>query len=460
MSKYSAEELAAWSGGRWLEEAPSSLSGVSKDSRDIVEGDLYIALRGDRLDGHQFCQQALEAGAAGCLVDKRFVGEGPVGPYLVVDDTTAALSRLATGYRDTWTGPVVGVTGSCGKTTVKEWTAEVLSVRGRVGKTLGNYNNEIGVPVSMLSASRKQMAGIFEVGMNHPGELEPLCRLLKPDIGIVTSVGAGHLGNFDSVDDIAVEKSAMYRALDPAGLAIAHRDNPYLAILQEAVRCELMTVGIDGEGDLVAQRFDVNEVEVIERRTGESAVLPLPQPGEHSVVNVLFATLVGRVFEMGWDEIASGLDSQGALSMRWEKTDLKGVTVINDAYNANPESMRASLKTFAEADAAGAKWAVLGAMRELGSVSERAHEELGAWLARCALDGVVLLGEAASGLAKGLSGADIQVHCAEDAHAGAEFLLGELRSGDNVLLKGSRSERVEEVLSVLSGRIADTGWRE
>ena len=460
MSKYSAEELAAWSRGRWLEEAPSSLSGVSKDSRDIADGDLYIALRGERLDGHQFCQQALEAGAAGCLVDERFVGEGPAGPYLVVDDTTAALSRLAAGYRETWTGPVVGVTGSCGKTTVKEWTAAVLSVRGRVGKTLGNYNNEIGVPVSMLTASRKQMAGVFEVGMNHPGELDPLCGLLRPDIGIVTSVGAGHLGNFESVDEIAVEKSAMYRALDPSGLAIAHRDNRYLGILQEAVRCELMTVGIGGEGDLVAQRFDGAEVEVFERRTGESAVLPLPQPGEHSVVNVLFAALVGRVFEMEWDEIASGLDSQGALSMRWEKADLKGVTVINDAYNANPESMRASLKTFAESDVAGAKWAVLGAMRELGAVSERAHEELGAWLAQCALDGVLVLGEAASGLAKGLSGTDMQVHCAEDAHAGAEFLLGELRSGDTVLLKGSRGERVEEVLSVLSGRIADTGWRE
>jgi len=460
MSRYTAQELAEWSGGTWRESSASGVSGVSKDSRDIEAGDLYVALRGDRLDGHQFCQQAIAKGAYGCLVDDRYMRDGHQGPYLVVDDTSDALTRLAAGYRDTWAGRVVGVTGSCGKTTVKEWAARVLSVAGDVGKTLGNYNNDIGVPVSMLSADRGQLAGVFEVGMNHSGELRPLCRLLQPDIGIVTSVGAGHLGNFGSVRDIAVEKSELFRALGTTGLAIVDRDNPYLDVLREAVSCRLMTVGVDGEADLIAKRYTSTEVECFEARTGESGVLPLPQPGEHCVVNVLFAALVGRLFEMDWVDIAKGLSAVGVLSMRWERSDLGGVAVINDAYNANPESMRASLSAFGEDDSSGAKWAVLGGMRELGSGSDQAHEELGAWIAGCSLDGIVVIGEVASRIATGASGSSIRVFRVADAEAAAEFLLGELKSGDNVLLKGSRGERVEKVLSVLSEQTPDSGWRK
>ena len=460
MTRYSSEELATWSGGQWLAEPGLDVSGVCKDSRTISRGDLYVALRGERLDGHRFCKQALEAGAAACVVDREFAGVDLSGPYLVVEDTTQALSDLASGYRSQWSGAVVGVTGSCGKTTVKEWTAGVLSPLGPVGKTQGNYNNEIGLPVSMLSAERSQKVGVYEVGMNHPGELRPLCEWLKPDVGIITSVGAGHLGQFQSVRDIAVEKSEMFRVLESDGVALAHRDNPYLDVLKSVVPCELRLVGVGGEADLVATRFDSDRVEFFEAVSGDSGSLPLPQPGEHSVVNVLFAAQVGRLFDLSWEQIADGLGRVESLSMRWEISELAGVSVVNDAYNANPESMRASVTAFSDGDSTGSRWVVLGGMRELGAAAEEAHRSLGAWLTGRNIDGLVLVGPDAAVIADGIDGESrVQVAKVDDTTSAAEFLLGVLVSGDNVLLKGSRGERIEDVLAALAERVGDGGWR-
>ena len=434
---FSAETLVRGTGGAWSVRPPSRATGISKDTRSLRPGELYVALRGERFDGHAFVEAAFAAGAVGAMVEEGYAGPEP-GPLLRVRDPLDGLRSLACAYRDTWRASVVGITGSVGKTTVKEMIASVLSEKGKTHRTEGNLNNHIGLPLSMLAMPTDAETGVFELGMSRPGEIAELAELLRPEIGVVVAVGAAHLEAFGSVEEIADEKGALPARLPEDGAAWIDADSEWAERLRARSAAPVRTVSLSGEADC-AGRPVPGGVEV------DGFFYPLRWPGRHVALNALFAIALGREAGLGPEGIAAGLAAVRLPGMRWEERESGGVRFVNDAYNANPLSMRAALRTFAEDRRAGARWAVLGAMRELGEAARTEHVELGRFLAGLDLDGVVAVGEEAAEMATENVSKTLPVR---DVSEAARLLKERLRPGDAVLLKASRGERLERIIEL------------
>ena len=451
MAGFSPDEAAAWSGGRWVGEPPAYIGGIETDTRRDVKDRLFVALRGASLDGHAFAAPALAAGAAAVMVDEPFHASTRItGACLVVPDTASGLSRMASGYRDTWAAPVVAITGSTGKTSVKEMTADLLDAAGGpVARTRGNWNNHIGLPLSMLAADRSMRVGVFELGMNHPGELRPLCDILRPGIGVVTNVSAAHAEFFPSVDAIAEEKATVLRAIPPDGICIVPAEDPRVPILCKGVRGRITTVGTGEANDYSAVRREGRRFLVRERSSGDCVELETAMPGAHVVHNAMLAIAVARHLGVGWAGIEQALRACRPGRMRWEVIGHAGRTIVNDAYNANPASMAAALQTLAEMPAQGRRWAVLGGMRELGERSERDHRDIGRQAASAGLAGLLGVGPYGAMILDGAHAAGFtgELRAAEDPREAALMLEAHTAVGDLILLKGSRSERLEDVLA-------------
>ena len=417
------QEIAEWTSNPWKNKQGAGSAcfqglenlNICHDTRTLKEGDVYIAIKGERFDGHDFVEQAIEKGAAGLIVEREFPTIGK--PQLIVPDTMAALWQMAAGARSTWTGPVIGITGSVGKTTVKELIASVLTQKGRVSKTLGNWNNDIGLPLSMLAADRAADFFVFELGMNHPGEIDPLAGLLKPDWALITNIGKAHTEFFQGLEKIADEKSAI---LNHASNAILDEDSEWFERLKAGFAGSVVTL------------------------TEEAFIAP--QPGAHMVQNTRFAATIGLELGLSPKEIQNGLDAFQAIPMRWEQSEQGGVVFINDAYNANPLSMRAALSTFAELPGEGRKFIVLGGMRELGAESEAEHRALGEFIDALKFDGVITVGELGSKIiCNAITGIE--------KSAAVDILREHLRPGDRVLFKASRGERIETILEEFKSRM-------
>lgn len=418
-AKYSAAECAAWTSEPWKnskEDFP--ILGISHDTRTLKPGEVYLALKGAEHDGHAFVPQAVEKGAAGLIVEEEFPMFGNI-PQMVVPDTLAALWMLAAGVRNCWTGTVIGITGSVGKTTVKELIASVLAQKGTVSKTPGNWNNEIGLPLSMLAADRNAGFFVFELGMNHSGEIGQLASLLKPEWAVLTDIGKAHIEFFQSLEEIAEEKASL---LARAGNALLDETSEWLELFKSKCKGRVVLFG------------------------KEPFAFTPPLPGEHMVRNCRRAAALGLELGLSAQAVQAGLDAFKPAPMRWERTLHRGIVFINDAYNANPLSMRASLQTFAELPCEGRRFVVLGGMRELGGTAEEEHRELGRFVDTLKFDGVLTIGEAGSLIVcdgmTGLSKADA-----------VEVLRTRLRSGDAVLFKASRGEKLETVLNELITKI-------
>lgn len=416
--KYSAAECAAWTSKDWKNSGTNfPILGISHDTRTLKPGEVYIAIKGETHDGHDFVQTAVEKGAAGLIVSREFPNIGT--PQMIVPDTMVALWALAAGVRGRWAGTVIGITGSVGKTTVKELIAAVLAQKGSVSKTLGNWNNDIGLPLSMLAADRNSDFFVFEMGMNHPGEINRLASLLKPEWAVLTDIGKAHIEFFQSLEKIAEEKASL----------LAHADNALLDETSEwfelfKSKCKGRIVPFGKEPfDFIA-----------------------PLPGEHMIRNCRRAAALGLQLGLSHQAVQCGLDAFKPAPMRWERTLHSGIVFINDAYNANPLSMRASLKTFAAMSCEGRRFAVLGGMRELGGTAADEHRELGQFVDTLKLDGVITVGAPGAQIVCdgmiGLSKTDA-----------VEVLRTHLRSGDVVLFKASRGERLETVLEELKTKI-------
>jgi UDP-N-acetylmuramyl pentapeptide synthase len=417
--QFSAAECAGWCSAVWKNSDRNfPILGISHDTRTLKPGELYIAIRGVTHDGHDFVQQAVEKGAAGLIVAREFPAFANV-PQLVVPDTMQALRALAAGVRRHWAGTVIGITGSVGKTTVKELIASVLAQKGTVAKTRGNWNNDIGLPLSMLAADRNANFFVFELGMNHPGEIAALAGLLKPNWAVLTDIGKAHIEFFQSVEKIAEEKASLLACADNA---LLDETSEWFGLFKSKCKGHIVTFG------------------------REPFVFTLPQPGEHMIRNARRAAALGRELGLSGEEIQKGLSAFQSAPMRWERTLHNGIVFINDAYNANPLSMRAALTTFAEMPCEGRRFAVLGGMRELGEKSESEHRELGQFIGPLKLDCVITVGEAGAQIAcDGIIGVD--------KSAAADFLRTHLRAGDMVLFKASRGERIETILEELKTRI-------
>lgn len=422
---FSPEQLAQWVARSWQNGMPlGPITGISKDTRSLRPGDLYIALRGDQFDGHDFVAKAFEKGAAGALVADDFQWRNH--PVLQVPDTLLGLQNLARGYRTTWSATVVGITGSVGKTTVKEMCADVLSMGGETHRTEGNYNNHIGLPLSMLALPRTAQYGVFELGMNHPGEIAALAELLQPQIGILTDIGNAHRESFQSLEAIAREKAELPWQLPATGLAILDSHSEWYELIRSRTVARVVTVALSGAADYV-----------------DPQNYPMPQPGEHIMRNALRAIALGQELGLTPQQVAEGLAKYAPPPMRWQELMVDGVDFINDAYNANPLSMRASLRTFAELPGSGKKWVVVGGMRELGRTTDEEHVALGRFVETLSFDGVIGVGALAHKIVSKTGENGFQ--CL-NATAAAKILKENLVPGDRVLLKASRGEHLEQVL--------------
>jgi UDP-N-acetylmuramoyl-tripeptide--D-alanyl-D-alanine ligase len=367
---------------------------------------------------------------------------------LVVENTRRALIDIAAGYRKSIAMRTIAVTGSAGKTTVKEMTADVLASAAPTARTLGNWNNDIGVPLSLLATERDAQFGVFEVGMNHPGELAPLCEIVRPACGIVTSVGPVHLEFFKDEQGIADEKASVFRALKKSGRAILCRDEKWFDVLRAAAKCRIITTSLRGGADYVAkivndgsQRFLVTE-----KTSGEEIEFIAPLPGGFIVHDALLAIATGRHFGVAWPKIAAAIANYRAAPMRWQREEHGGVAFINDCYNANPLSMNAALDAFAAMKTAGKKYVVLGGMRELGPTERAQHEETGRSASRPEFAHLIVIGERGGWIADGAEKTPaVPVHRISDVDAAANRIAEIVRPGDAVLLKASRGERLERV---------------
>jgi UDP-N-acetylmuramoyl-tripeptide--D-alanyl-D-alanine ligase len=449
--------LACVTGGTWNRLPASPICAASNDTRTTGPGDLFVALPGERADGHDFVGKAFEKGAAAALVKAAWAA--PAGSAcLSVPDPLTALQAIAAAHRRASDWRLIGVTGSAGKSTVKEMTACLLESRWPTARTLGNWNNAIGLPLSLLTlVPGHHRCGVFEAGTNHPGEIRALCDILRPEWGIVTNVGPVHIEFFKTLEGVAREKGALLESLPRGGLAILNRDTPLFDRLAKAVPCRLLTASLENsDADLRAETKDDllgdRQVLRVRERGGSVHVVRLPVPGRHNALNALLAALAGREMGLSWAEMDEALAAYTPMSMRWQVQEAGGILVINDAYNANPLSMAAALQTFRNTPCRGKKWLVLGEMRELGDMAEAAHADIGDAVAGGPWSGLIAVGPLAAAMleracARGFP-KDGSIAVA-DAAAAAEALKARVRPGDAVLIKASRGVRLERVAQAL-----------
>jgi len=417
----------------------ATASGWSVDTRTLTPGDLFFALRGPNHDGHDYVASALEKGASGVVLERPVDGANAI----VVSDALRALQSLAAWARTAWGGHVIGVTGSAGKTTTKDAIAQLLSTVMPVGKTVGNWNNHVGVPLSLLRLPEASRVAVIEIGMNHAGEIHDLAAIARPDTAVVTNVGYAHVEAFDSIEGVALAKRELIESLDPAGgTAVLNADDPRVLKFREVHPGPVITFGFSQGADVRAietgcQSFQVDGVEF-------HTVLA----GRHGVLNLLAGLAVARVFDIPPARLRDAVASFSIGRMRGERLEHNGAVFWNDCYNSNPEAVRAMLDVL-RATPARRRIAVLGEMLELGHAAEFLHRQTGRCAAESGIDTLVAVHGAARFLAEEAVHAGMpphSVHFFEQAADAGEFLRFLIQPGDAVLFKGSRGVRVEQAL--------------
>src|SRR5579875_68509 len=472
-------DFALACGGR-LEGADRSYSGVSTDSRTIRAGELFVALKGPRFNGHYFLAAAAAAGAAGAVVDEApeasSVAAPPSKPELariIVPDTQAALSKAASAWRARFNIPLIGVAGSNGKTTVKEMIAAILGEAGPCLATRGNLNNHIGVPLTLTRLEPTHRFAVIEVGANRAGEVASLAALARPTIGLITNAGAEHLEGFGSLEGVARAEGEMVEGLEPSGIAILNASDPFAPLWRSLTRARVITFGIGAPADFMARdvRADIVEGEFRTRFTLEYAVarmassfadqhvqrtaadthverapIELKLAGRHNVANALAAAAAAMAAGASLEHVCAGLAAVRAVQGRLQlKRARCGAWLIDDSYNANPSSVRAGIDVLAGLD--GPKWLVLGDMAELGDFARASHAEIGAYARERGIERLYATGELAQ-LAVESFGAGAEWHA--DAEALVRALDAALPGGACVLVKGSRINRLERVVAALT----------
>jgi UDP-N-acetylmuramoyl-tripeptide--D-alanyl-D-alanine ligase len=439
--------IAELCGGQLSDDGSAMVSRISKDTRSIEPGDLYLALRGENFDGNEFVAAAADKGAAAAIVDGEVSAAAGL-PLIRVADSLVALQKLAAAWRDRLSLRVVGITGSSGKTSTKEFTAAVLAARFRVNKTLGNLNNHFGLPLTILTATLADQAAVWEMGMNHPGEIAPLAALARPDAAIITNVGVGHIEFFENRDGIAAEKAELLRAVHNDGVIIIPAEDDYADYLADRVGGRrLIRCGL-GKADVRAEAIAINTqgTSFTVHVFGESASARLPATGEHMVRNALLAIAAGMEFGLSLDECVCGLENARLTGARLEQKLIRGIRFLDDTYNANPDSMVAALKTLAALPASGRRIAVLGRMGELGAYADAGYQRVGRAAAQTAQTLVAVGPETAPLREAARSAGLVDLYETPGPHEAAQLLRDIAHEGDVVLVKGSRSARMEQVI--------------
>jgi UDP-N-acetylmuramoyl-tripeptide--D-alanyl-D-alanine ligase len=439
------------------------LAGVSIDSRAVGRGQLFIAIRGPRHDGHDFVGAALQAGAEAAVVaSDRLAGfDGAIrGRLFAADDTLAALQDLARAVRRAWGRRIAAVTGSVGKTTTKEILAALLGAKFRVLKSEGNLNNEYGLPLTLLRLEPEDKAAVVELGMSHRGELRRLAEIAEPEVGVVTRVAPVHLEFFVSIDEIALAKRELIEGLaGPDSVAVLNADDPRLARFAEVARGRVLTFGCGAKAQFRAEKIQDrgaagSEFELVS--PGERASLALALPGRHSVENALAALAAASVWGIGAAEAANVLRNIRVGEMRGRLLPFAaGFALINDSYNSNPVALGAMIDLLTKTGKYQRRILAAGEMLELGPDSPRLHREAGRYAASQRLDCVVAVQGSAVQIVEGAVGAGMpasQAHFFADSSAAAEFFVGFVRPGDLVLVKGSRGVKMERIVDALRAK--------
>ncbi|MEO1128997.1 MAG: UDP-N-acetylmuramoyl-tripeptide--D-alanyl-D-alanine ligase [Planctomycetota bacterium] len=460
MSFWDADNVRAAVAGIWRARPNRALEGVSIDSRTIEPGEVFVCLRGDNFDGHDFARAAAAAGASMVVVDDPGFEPSDLGDgigVLRVGDTLKALVQLAAAYRRALDGTrVVAVTGSNGKTTTVRLIRSVLETKLRGTSSTKSYNNIIGVPLTLLSARPGDQFLVSEVGMNAPGEIAPLARILEPDVAVITNIGRAHIEAFDDINGIAREKATLLSFLRPNGLAVAPADTDLLDDYVKPVP-SLITVGERDGADLRITSLEQIPGEGIRFSVNDRADYRLPMLGRHNACNALSAIAVGRRFGLSDEEITAGLQNAQTPEMRFERRDFGGIEVFNDAYNASPESVAAAVTTFADVSSgARRRVLILGDMLELGEHGPDAHLEIAALIGETIEpDLLVTVGPLALLIAERLSRewapGRVMIHSELDDDS-AERITSRLQPGDAVLVKGSRRIGLERIVRTLERR--------
>ncbi|MFB3815229.1 MAG: UDP-N-acetylmuramoyl-tripeptide--D-alanyl-D-alanine ligase [Terriglobales bacterium] len=440
-------------------------TGYSIDSRTVAAGDLFFAVRGERLDGHEFVMDALAKGAVGAVVREdqayRYTDYSDYSRLLIVDEPLVALQTLGASVRGVWGKPLIAVTGSAGKTTTKEIIARLLATRYRVLKTEGNLNNHFGLPLQLLRLEPEQDIAVIELGMSHPGEITALALLAQPNVGVVTNVAPVHLGFFKSVGEIAKAKKELIDTLTPNGVAILNADDEYVSQFGREYRGRVITYGARNPADVRAEGIEPLGEEgsrFVVVTTQDYNLVRLPLIGRHNVYNALAAIAVAMQYGIGAGEAAVQLASLSPVDKRGQVLRLGGATVVNDCYNSNPRALDSMVDALVgmKPGPGGRRIVVAGEMLELGPAGDDLHRRGGQHMVERGVD--VLIG--VRGLAKLMvEGArqardkanpakPVQADFVESPEMAGEWLARNVRAGDVVLLKASRGVRLERALDV------------
>ncbi|MBC9783249.1 UDP-N-acetylmuramoyl-tripeptide--D-alanyl-D-alanine ligase [Heliobacterium chlorum] len=486
-----AAKAARWMGGKIVGNPDAALSGVARiDSRLVEAGDLFFALPGEKVDGHDFLPKALAAGATAAVVTQlredwqQFLS--PEQALIIVDDGIKALQTCAKAYRQELSLPVIAVTGSTGKTSTKDLLASALSCSFDVMKNPGNFNNEIGLPLTVLSVQAHHQILIVEMGMRGPGQIEALCQIAQPVVGVLTNIGPVHMELLGSMEAIAQAKGELLQSLPEEGIAVVNGED-FLAVEQSVRQAQrsiyygtcqknltlTLTKAIPPSSDKRVEVVWAKDIKPLgekgskvsanvglfhigsgEWHLKEAIDFHLPLPGRHQAANALASLAVAWGLEADLTAVAQGLTNAQLSSLRWETCQLKdNMTMINDAYNANPAAMKAALTTAVEIAAARRTVAILGDMYELGEEAGRFHEEVGAYAAQAGVGLLITVGPLGSQIAEGARSAgmvDGAVLHFDEVEKAAEAVRGLLGSGDVILIKASRGMRLERLASALS----------
>jgi UDP-N-acetylmuramoyl-tripeptide--D-alanyl-D-alanine ligase len=454
---WSVFELASWCCGEIVGDGAVRIAGISTDTRTLEAGQLYVAIRGENFDGHDFVPEAIRRGAAAVLVSEPGL-DAPEVPVIRASDTIAALAALAARHRRRFDCPVIGVTGSNGKTTTKEICAGILTEAGRrVHKTPGNFNNHIGLPLSILALDEEVDVMVLELGMNHPGEIDALARIAAPTVGAITQVAEAHLGLLGSLEAIGRAKGELLDHLPADGMAALNADDPHVMAQRERCVGGLVTFGF-GKG----AEFRASELEllaegsrfVLETPLG-SAEVEIGVPGRHIVEDALCAAAAahasGLIRAEPLASIRGGFRRFGAVKGRTAIVEAKrGFRIIDDTYNANPASVEAALRVLERLSGDGRRAAVLGDMLELGPDAPSLHASVGRAVAAAGVEVLLGIGALSANTVEAAreSGVEIAEHAADTGVAVAR--LDELiRAGDTVLVKGSRGMKLETIAAAL-----------
>ncbi|HUL44030.1 MAG TPA: UDP-N-acetylmuramoyl-tripeptide--D-alanyl-D-alanine ligase [Bacteroidota bacterium] len=433
-----------------------SFSGVSTDTRSLRNGEVYFALPGEKFDGHDFVDEAFRKGA-GCAVIAEHADDGRwnARPVLVVESTVAALGTLARRWRSKFTIPVVAVGGSNGKTTTKEMIARVLRKKYETLSTEGNLNNHLGVPKTLFRLTPEHEVAVIEVGTNHPGEITYLCEMLNPTHGMITNIGREHLEFFRTVEGVAAAEGELFRGMGKDATGFVNNDDEYVVDLAKRVR-KKVTYGFTAKASSVSGKFLTMDDRgcaqfAVSPRGGRSYSVHLSVPGMHTMSNALAAAAVGMEFEVSPQDIRHALETFTAVGKRMEVLRAGNVTILNDTYNANPESVISALETLGGMNTRGKKIVVLADMLELGDTSPAEHVSLGKKVSAMGFGYLFTFGEMARRI-HDAAAVPMKVHY-DQKNVLAEFLVELVAPGDVVLVKGSRGMKMEDVVTFLVERL-------